>query len=190
MVKELRIYFEGDEGLKQGFDRFLREIKEAAQSKRWEFAAVATNGTPAKEYLIALKTHRRAWNVLLLDSDEALVRSSTSLLRRKGLKGCDPDSIFWMVEIMESWFLADIDALERYYRGSFKTKAVKGNPEVEKIPKGDVLARLENATRRTKAGKYQKNHAFKLLELIDPAKVRKAAPNCDRMFRLILARLR
>jgi hypothetical protein len=190
MVKELRIYFEGDEGLKPGFDRFLKEIKEAARSKGWEFEAVAANGTPAKDYLTALKTHRRAWNVLLLDSDEALVRSSTSLLRRKGLAGCAPDSIFWMVQIMESWFLADTDALQGYYKRGFKTKAVKGDLEVERIPKADVLSRLENATRVTKAGKYQKNHAFKLLERIDPSKVRKAAPNCDRMFRLILARLR
>jgi hypothetical protein len=189
MVRELRIYYEGDEGIKPGFDRFLREIKEAARSKRWEFEAIATNGTPAKDYLVALKTHRRAWNVLLLDSDEALLRSSTRLLRRKGLQGCDPHSIFWMVEIMESWFLADVDALQSYYKGGFKTKVVKGNLEVEKVPKADVLLKLENATRRTKAGKYRKNHAFKLLGLIDPAKVRKAAPNCDRMFKIILANL-
>ncbi len=189
MVKELRIYFEGDEGLKRGFDTFLREIKTAARSKGWDFDTVATNGTPAKDYITALKTHSRAWNVLLLDSDEALVRSSTSLSRKKGLKGCDPDSIFWMVEIMESWFLADPEALERHYKGGFKTKAVKGNREVEKIPKADVLRRLENATRRTKAGKYQKNHAFKVLELINPARVRNAAPNCDRMFSVILGKL-
>jgi hypothetical protein len=189
MVKELRIYFEGDEGLKPGFDRFLKDIKQAARSRRWEFEAIATNGTPAKDYLSALKAHRTAWNVLLLDSDGALVRSLASLLRRKGLQGCDPNSIFWMVEIMESWFLADTDALQRHYKGGFKTKVVKGNPEVEKIPKADVLSRLENATRRTIAGKYQKNHAFKLLGLIDPARVRAAAPNCDRMFTTILAKL-
>jgi hypothetical protein len=189
MVKELRIYYEGDEGLKPGFDRFLTEIKEAARNKQCEFVAVATNGTPAKDYVSALRAHRTAWNVLLLDSDETLGRSSANLLRRKGLQGCDPDSVFWMVEIMESWFFADIEALERHYKGGFKTKAVRGNPEVEKIPKADVLSKLENATRGTKGGKYRKNHAFKLLELIDPAKVREAAPNCDRMFRLILARL-
>jgi hypothetical protein len=189
MVKELRIYFEGDEGLKPGFDSFFKEIKEAARSKQWEFEAIATNGTPARDYLTALKTHPRAWNVLLLDSDEPLGRSATSLLQRKRLKGCDLDRIFWMVQLMESWFFADVEALESYYKRGFKTSAVRANPEVEKIPKADVLLKLENATRGTRPGKYQKNQAFKLLGLIDPAKVRKAAPNCDRMFRLILAKL-
>jgi hypothetical protein len=113
----------------------LKEIKEAARSKQWEFEAVATNGTPARDYLTALKTHPRAWNVLLLDSDEPLGRSSANLLERKGLKGCDRDRIFWMVQLMESWFFADIEALESYYKRGFKTKAVRGNPEVEKSPK-------------------------------------------------------
>jgi hypothetical protein len=36
-------------------------------------------------------------------------------------------------------------------------------------------------------GEYHKTkHAPNLLAIIDPALVRNAAPNCDRMFRLIL----
>lgn len=189
MVRELRIYFEGDDHLKPGFDIFLREIKEAARRKRWGFEAVATNGTPAKDYLTALKTHPRAWNVLLLDSDEPR-RSPSDIQRKKGLKGCDPHCIFWMVQVMESWFLADIEGLERHYGRGFQRKAIRANPHVENIPKTDVLSQLENATRRTMAGKYQKNHAFKSLRVVDPAKVRTAAPNCERMFSLILAKLR
>jgi hypothetical protein len=190
MVKELRIYFEGDDDLRPGFGKFLKEIKEAAHRKRWEFAVVATNGTPAKEYLIALQTHRRAWNVLLLDSDEAVGSSLVKLLRKKGLEGCDPKRVFWMVQVMESWFLADIDALKRFYHDGFRESALKGNPRVEEIPKVDVLSRLKKATSGTKSGKYQKSHAFRLIEMIDPALVRKAAPSCERMFRVLLAKLR
>jgi hypothetical protein len=58
---------------------------------------------------------------------------------------------------------------------------------VEEIPKANVLERLKKAAN----GEYHKvKHGMRLLELIDPAKVRKPAPNCDRMFRLFLARLR
>lgn len=189
MVKQLRFYFEGDETLRPGFNSFLKEIKEAASSKGWEFEAVATNGTPAKDYLTALKTHRRALNVLLLDSDEPPGLSSARLQGKKGLKGCDSKCIFWMVEVMESWFLADIEALQKRYKGGFNRKAIKVQPNVEKVRKVDVISQLETATRRTKAGKYQKSHAFKLLGLIDPVKVRKAAPHCQRMFSIILAKL-
>ncbi|MEH1902867.1 MAG: DUF4276 family protein [Nostoc sp.] len=42
---------------------------------------------------------------------------------------------------------------------------------------------LEAATRRTDKRKYHKtNHASKLLELLDVAKVRQASPYCDRLF--------
>jgi len=59
---------------------------------------------------------------------------------------------------------------------------LKGNPNVEQIPKADVLTRLKKATSETKSGEYHKiKHAPKLLQ--------EFAPNCDRMFRLILAAL-
>ena len=54
---------------------------------------------------------------------------------------------------------------------------------VEKIDKDSLELSLKAATRNTSKGEYQKiQHASKLLELLDVAKVRKAAPNCDRLF--------
>lgn len=179
MVKKLRVYFEGDDRFRPGFRQFLSEIAEAARSKRCYLDLIAAEGTPVQDFQAALKSHPDAWNVLVLDSEDP----QEFQLRKKSLEGGDPDSIFWMVEIMESWFLADTDALKALFGGN----VTKGNPKVEEIPKVDVLAKLK----RVSGGEYHKvNHGMKLLELIDPAKVRKAAPNCDRMFRVILARLR
>jgi hypothetical protein len=178
MVTELRIYFEGDARLRPGFRQFFSEIAEAASGKKCHFDLIATEGTPAQDFRDALKTHSDSWNVLLLDSEDP----QEFQLRKKSLDGCDQDSIFWMVQIMESWFLADVDVL----MALFKSSLTKGNPKVEEIPKDDVMGRLEKAAN----GEYHKvKHGLKLLETIDPAKVRQAAPNCDRMFRLILARL-
>jgi len=185
-VNELRIYFEGDDRLRPGIRLFFTGIAEAASRKGWHFAPpVATYGRPVQAFRIALRAHADAWNVLLLDYEDP----DEAEIRKKHLGGCDQDSVFWMVQVMDSWFLADIDALKSFYDGGFQESALKGNPNVEEIPKADVLGRLENATRATKAGKYQKNHAFKLLGLIDPTKVRSVAPNCERMFRVILAGL-
>jgi hypothetical protein len=143
---------------------------------------VEANGTPIQDFLDALETHPNAWNVLLLDWEDP----KEAEIRKKQLGNCDPDSVFWMVQIMESWFLADIDALRAFYKRRFAESALGWNTKVEEIPKIDVLERL----RRLSGGEYQKvNHGVKLLELIDTAKVRKTAPNCDRMFRVILAKL-
>jgi len=117
--------------------------------------------------------------MLLLDWED----TGEAQVRKKNLEGCDQDSIFWMVQIMESWFLADARALMALFKTNFGDL---GNPNVEEIPKADVLARLNKLA----GGDYHKiSHGAKLLALIDPAKVRKAAPNCDRMFSVILAGL-
>jgi hypothetical protein len=68
--------------------------------------------------------------VLLLDSEDP----QEFQLRKRDLEGCDPDSIFWMVQIMESWFLADVEALKTVFKG-LSEAAIRGNPNVEEIPK-------------------------------------------------------
>jgi len=174
VVTELRIYFEGDKALKPGFHKFLREIVERARSKRCKFQVVEARATPIQDFLDAVSTHRDSWNVLLLDHEEP----EEFQRRKKALGECDQESVFWMVQVMESWFLADPDALE----GLFGQQAPKGNPKVEEVPKRDVFERLKKAA----GGEYHKvKHGAKLLESIDPAKVRKAAPNCERMFAIL-----
>lgn len=98
-----------------------------------------------------------------------------------------------MVELMEAWFHADKDALERFYNDKkFRRNALKANPKVEQIPKKDIEEGLSNATKEVSKGPYYENkaaHAAGLLGTISPGLVRDAAPNCARLFEAILARL-
>lgn len=178
-MNELRIYFEGDDRLRRGFRQFFRDIADAASRSGWRLAPpVATYGRPVQAFRIALQTHSSAWNVLLLDHEDA----GEAGIRRKHLAGCDQGSVFWMIQIMESWFLANTEALKAVFKRNLNENALKRNPNVEEIPKQDVLDCLKSAT----GGRYHKvEHGAKLLASIDPAKVRKAAPECDR----ILAKL-
>jgi Domain of unknown function (DUF4276) len=189
MVTEIRIYFEGNDALRSGFRVFLDQIAEASRSRKWRFNLIATNGTPVPDYHDAVKTHPRAWNVLLLDSEGAITESPADLCAKKGLAGLS-DRVFWMVQMMESWFLADPEKLKEYYGQDFKEDVLRGNPNVEQISKGDVKARLLAATRKTKAGKYHKtSHAPHLLSRIRPDLVKAAAPNCQRLFDALLTKL-
>jgi hypothetical protein len=190
MVSELRIYFEGDRRLRPGFHEFFKEIREVAFARRCYVKLVDTDGTPVADFLTALKANPDAWNVLLLDSDAPNNTSLSEFLRSKGLERSHQESVFWMVQIMETWFLSDIDSLAKYYGGGFRSDGLRGNPQVEQIPKADVLSRLKGATRDTQSGEYHKTrHAPRLLAMISPSVVRRAAPNCERMFGMILAKL-
>ena len=81
---------------------------------------------------------------------------------------------------MESWFLADRAALEKYYGQGFRQP---GKQNIEEIPKGDVIDGLKAAARETKKEIYHKTqHGFEILERIDPSKVRTASKFADLFF--------
>jgi hypothetical protein len=69
---------------------------------------------------------------------------------------------------------------------------LKRNTNVEEIPKKDLEDGLREATKKTQKGDYFDNktsHGPKLLAAIKPELVRKAAPNGQKLFEAVLARL-
>ena len=141
MVKEIRIYFEGHTTLKAGFHAFFSEIIRVARTRRCRVQLISTNGTPAQDYKIALVNHPDAWNILLLDSDGPDSGSlSIAFCRERGLDERHAGSVFWVVQLMETWFLTDTDALARYYGAGFHPDSLPHNTNVEDVPKGSVYA--------------------------------------------------
>ena len=57
---------------------------------------------------------------------------------------------YLMVEVMESWFLADRQALIEFYGQGYRAAALPANQNIEQISKQDVLNGLILASRDTK----------------------------------------
>ena len=132
--------------------------------------------------------------VLLVDAEAPLTASDTwtHLQTRDGWTrpaGATNDQCHLMVQVMESWFLADREALANFYQQQFRPKALPGNPRrVEQIPKKDVQDGLDRATRATAKGRYHKGrHSFEILASLDPAKVTAASPYARRFVQTLLA---
>jgi hypothetical protein len=189
----IRIYYEGSKALKPGFDIFFGEIKELARGKRCEFRLIdgGSRDQTKSDFKTALKDHPDALNVLLIDSEGPLAPDAgKTLCGTMHWPASRAEYIFWMVEMMESWFHADKEALEAFYGEGFNRKALKQNSNVEKISKNDLTKGLKSAIAGRMKGEYDKTeHAQKLLALIDPKKVRSAAPNCNRIFEVLLREL-
>jgi len=97
-------------------------------------------------------------------------------------KGAVDDDLHFMVECMESWFLADKRALESFFGQGFREGALPANPRIEEISKADIYDGLKNATRETQKCSYGKGaHSFQILAIIDPTKVRDASPYAARL---------
>ncbi len=191
MVTEIRIYFEGDSSLKPGFHRFFKDLLDTARNKKIRLSLIATGAKPIQDFKIAVRSHPDAWNIVLLDSD----RPDDSRLFEEcaaphGIEEARRDSVFWMVQVMETWFIADREALRRYYGKDFQDSAISLNQRVEQIAKSEIYSGLKRATQRTTKGAYHKtHHAPELLAIIDANKVREVAPQCERFFSTVLARL-
>ncbi len=178
-LKEIRVYFEGTDALRQGFAAFFGKAKIGSNV---QFIA-AGNGISALKK--ADKSHPNAWNILLKDSEGPVQPDS---LRTLGIGRKYARNVFWMVELMESWFLADPEALASYY--GFSGAKIRQTSNVERVPKSEVLKRLKDATRRTSKGEYNKvTHAPDLLMRLDPVRVKQRAENCRKLFEAIAARI-
>lgn len=96
------------------------------------------------------------------------------------------DQCHLMVQIMESWFLADPRALKTFYGQGYRPDALPPDQHVERIAKQDVLNGLARATRDTAKGRYDKGtHSFRILEKLDPEKVTNASPHAKRLIELL-----
>ena len=102
-------------------------------------------------------------------------------------KGATDEQCHLMVQMMESWFLADVEALESYYGQGFRVQSLPKNPDIERVPKNDVEGGLKLASRDTGKSEYNKGRdSFEILERLDPAKVMAASGYAKRFVKALL----
>jgi hypothetical protein len=190
----VRIYVEGGgdarstkDACREGFRELFKKIVPAGSAPK-----VIASGPRLKafqNFCDALRDYPEQRIMLLVDSEGPVTAGVWDHLSSRSEDGwnkpadASEDQAHLMVQCMEAWFLTDKDLLREYYGQHFGTRALPRQPNVELITKTHVEASLKQATRRTTKGPYQKSrHAFALLALIDPAKVRAASPHAAHFF--------
>ena len=136
------------------------------------------------KFRIALASQTNA--MLLVDSDEPVIEQGPwqhLKVHRNWDRpaGASDSQCHLMIQVMESWFLADRETLREFFGPAFQESALPRNPNVEQIAKQDVIDGLVRATRNTTKGPYKKGiQSYEILEKLDPAKVRQFSPYADR----------
>ncbi|MBD2577546.1 DUF4276 family protein [Oscillatoria sp. FACHB-1406] len=203
MVSEIRIYVEGGgDGkdtkarVREGFSKFLSEFKKIARAKKIGFTIIACGrrNSAHRDFLNALSTHPDAFNLLLVDPEAPVKVKSPKqhLINRDSwnLSGIEDDCIHLMVQVVESWLVADVDTLAKYYGQGFQKSSIPENSNVEEISKEQIESCLKRATQKTQKKAYHKiNHCPEILGMLNTQKVRSKAPYCDRLFVTLIALL-
>ena len=195
----IAIYMEGGgEGknsralLREGMDAFLAEIKNAYRNKRWGWKLVpcGTRNEAYKGFRGARENGTADIIVLLVDSETRVVASAPTdhLTARDGwdFHGVNANLIHLMAQTMETWIVADPDALNTYYGQGFRINTLPRHQNLEEVSKRKIEQALDRATQETRKGKYHKiKHARELLQRIDPMAVREKCPRCERLFNML-----
>ena len=197
-MAEIRIYCEGGNkgtntkvAFREGMRKFLNELFETAGEKRLKLflTICGGRGDAYNDFKTALKTHKDAINILLVDSEAPVSQTPWKHLKQNDnweSLGSGDNQCHLMVQTTEAWILADPDALATFYGQGFNANSLPKNRNVEQIDKPVLIKSLSNAIRQTNKPEYHKiHHGAKLLGLIAPIKVRQASEHCDRMFTTI-----
>lgn len=178
---------------RRGFRELLEKAGFKGHGKAPAIAACGSRRFAYDDYCIAVAKGEDA--MLLVDSEAPVAaqhqagaftswRPWQHLKSRQGdgwdkpAKAGDMDCHL-MVNVMESWLLADRDALQQFFGQGFRDTALPapGRP-IESVTKDDIYNALKQATRncKTKTEYGKGEHSFKLLAKIDPFKVTAASP--------------
>lgn len=175
--------------LRKGMDAFLRPAKAAARKRslRWQLVACGPRNEAYRQFSEAVARRPEDILFLLVDSEEEVKGKPRSHLRARDgwnrLTDVGEDGVQLMVRTMETWLIADVEALSAYYGRGFSANSLPKHQNLEQVPKEIVSSGLDRATEKTQKGKYHKiRHASDLLALIDVEKAKARCPHCERLF--------
>ncbi len=179
----------GRAALRQGMERFLASMKQRAREASWHWKLACWGGRDATfdRFIRAVEDHEHTVTMLLVDAEGPVSQPVLQHLRSRdphwNLRLADEEMVHLMIQTMEAWIVADVDALASYYGRGFRAAALPRREELELEPKERLATALNNATRNTREGAYHKiHHASDLLKRLDSPTVRSRCPGCDRLF--------
>lgn len=193
VITEIAIYIEGGgdsthgkAALRLGFDALLSRQKAAARDRRMGWKLVLCGGREQAFHMFRHSTNqgsRGAAIGLLVDAEGPVTKADplgrVAHLRARDKWDCsfaDVEHVHLMTQTMETWLVADRDAVLKFYGKGFGDKLPR-RARLDEEPKANVLSALENSTKATQKGTYGKiTHASELLKKCDPNKI---AARCD-----------
>jgi uncharacterized protein DUF4276 len=91
--------------------------------------------------------------------------------------GAAENQAFLMVQVMETWFLADRDLLRRYFGSSLRENHLRPWPVLEDVPKATVFDALKKATAGCQRPYAKGKVSYELLGQLSPKQVEAACPH-------------
>jgi hypothetical protein len=193
----LRLYIKGHRTLRSPFSDFINRALDGFRGLK----VIACGATPIKDFCDGLRLQPDDFHVLLMDADVLkYLPYSKSVRDRKDWKPprnhrIEDDQLHFMVIMMETWFLADPNALRQFYGPNLHADLITRLVDLESLSAEDVKHALKEATRSLKHGKgvydddTKLDHSIEILKILDPNKIASRAPHCRRLLETLKQKL-
>ena len=86
-----------------------------------------------------------------------------------------------MVQVMETWFLADRQLLKSYFGNQLRENRFKAWPALEDVPKQTIIDALTGATADCSKVYAKGKVSFEILQDLDPDRVENACPHAKQL---------
>lgn len=175
--------------LRLGMAAFLQPLAQAARGK-----ALPLNVVPCGSRGNTFRGFRDTVNsadpqerpIPLIDSEALVTLPARAHLRKTDgwdLSFALQHTFHLMVQVMETWILADPYALAECYGQNFNVGRLPKLADLEQEPKTRVKKALNDASKRTGKGVDDKTkHASELLKLLNQERVKDRCRHCKRFF--------
>ena len=196
-----RIYLEGGGDYKDGKIRcregFRKLLEKCGFAGR--MPSLTASGSRDSAYDDFKTSHANAsgtdYVALLVDSEDPVTdvdKPWAHLLNRDGWlqpQGAADDQVLLMTTCMETWIIADHEALTSHFGQYLQSSALPPLQDLENRGRDDVQTRLEHATRDC-SGPYAKGKkSFELLGKLDPKAIEPNLPSFGRARKILDAKL-
>ena len=172
---------------REGFAQFLGRLN--LEGGRPKIVACGTRADAFKRLCIALDGDATESYLLLVDS-EAVVSAGVPVWKhvceREGDNWPRPvnardEHLHFMAVCMESWLVADVESLGKFYGKNFRSNPLPQTAALESVDKDTIMSALRSATRDTAKGEYSKGKiSFAALGAIKASVVSKRMSFCGR----------
>ena len=193
MVGRVKIYVEGGGNSKdlrsrcrRGFVKLLERAGFIGRMPR--IVACGSRGDAFSRFSTAAKElSSTSQPMLLVDSEDPIAQSPWEHLGQRDHwtrpDGVSDDQVQLMVACMETWIMADREALRSCFGSSLQGGALLPQSNLEKRSRNEVQDALERATRGCgQRKKYSKGRrSFQVLERLNPDTLREYLPHFRRL---------
>lgn len=183
----------GKRGSKALFQRALaRLIAKAAPGAAADVVACGARGEALRRFARALAAGGPVRALLLVDGERPVreghrgkpwAHLAEAPDRWQKPRAAGDDSAHLMAQCMESWLVADPDALAAHFGPGFNAAKLPGDADLEAVAKSDILGGLAAAAKGSRRGEYRKAYdGCALIGKIDPSRVAQRARHAGRFF--------